>query len=84
EAQTGWQVLVQEGIHQGALAQMARSVLPQSLTPISTPSIYHNQQAVLIKCKGAASREEILAAQERFENETGWQLTIAVPNSQEK
>ena len=81
EAQTGWQVLVQEGTNQGALAQMAGSVLPVGLTPINSPSIYHSQQTVIIKCKGSASWEEILAAQQRFSAETGWELTISAPNS---
>jgi hypothetical protein len=83
EAQTGWQVQVAEGVHQEALAEMARSVLPQGLKAASAPSIYHQQQAVLIQCKGEAPKEEVLAAQERFEEETGWQLTITVPGSRE-
>ncbi len=81
EAKTGWHVQVQEGTNQGALAQMAGAVLPVGLTPISSPSIYHNEQMVIIKCKGSASREEILAAQQRFNAETGWELTISAPNS---
>ena len=81
EAQTGWHVQVQEGTNQGALAQMAGSVLPVGLTPIGSPSIYHNEQAVIIKCRGSATREEILAAQQRFSAETGWELTISAPNA---
>lgn len=81
EEQTGWQVHVQDGIHQEALAQMARSVLPEGLTPIGSPSIYHNQQAVLMQCKGSAPQKEILAAQQQFGDETGWQLTITTPGS---
>ncbi len=83
EDQTGWQVRVQDGINQEALAQMARSVLPDGLTPLNSPSIYQNQQAVLIQCKGAAPQKEILAAQQRFEEETAWQLTITVPGSRD-
>ena len=58
EDQTGWQVRVQDGINQEALAQMARSVLPEGLTSLNSPSIYHNQQAVLIQCKGAAPQRK--------------------------
>ena len=83
-ARTGWQVQVADGAHQEALAQMARTVLPTGLNPAGSPSIYHNQQAVLLQCKGAAPQEEVLAAQERFHEETGWQLTITVPGSREE
>jgi len=83
EARTGWQVVVPEGVHQEALADMARRVLPPGLAPLGMPSLYLQQQAVLIQCKGEASQEEVLAAQERFEEETGWQLTITVPGSRE-
>lgn len=83
EARTGWQVQVQDGVHQEALAAMARHVLPEGLKANGSPSIYHNQQAVLIQCKGEVPQEEVLAAQERFQEETGWQLTITVPGSRE-
>ncbi len=83
EARTGWQVQVAEGVHQEALAEMARRVLPQSLSPTGAPSIYHGQQAVLLQCKGAAPQEEVQAAQQRFTEETGWQLTITVPGVRE-
>ncbi len=81
ESQTGWQVQVQDGVHQEALAEMARHVLPDGLIPAGAPSIYHAQQALLLQCKGAAPQEAVLAAQEHFTEETGWQLTITVPGS---
>jgi Cft2 family RNA processing exonuclease len=83
EARTGWQVVVAEGVHQEALSDMARCVLPPGLSPLGTPSLYLQQQAVLQQCKGEATQEEVLAAQERFEEETGWQLTLTVPGSRE-
>lgn len=83
EASTGWLVQVPNGVHQEALAEMARRVLPQGLKPTGTPSIYHSQGAVLIQCKGEAPQEEVLAAQQRFEEETGWQLTITTPGARE-
>ncbi len=83
ETRTGWLVQVPDGVHQEALAVMARHVLPDGLKASGAPSIYHQQQAVLIQCKGEASQEEVLAAQDHFEEETGWQLTITVPGSRE-
>ncbi|HVU70772.1 MAG TPA: MBL fold metallo-hydrolase [Ktedonobacteraceae bacterium] len=83
ETRTGWQVHVPDGIHQEALAAMARKVLPAGLRASGSPSIYHQQQAVLIQCQGEAPQAEVLAAQEYFEQETGWQLTITVPGSRE-
>jgi hypothetical protein len=38
---------------------------------------------MLLQCKGAAPQEEVLVAQQRFHEETGWQLTITVPGSRE-
>lgn len=84
EKQTGWRVQVQDGIHQEALAEMARRVLPEGLTPSNTPSIYQNQRTVLLQTKGEASQEAVLAAQQKFSAETGWQLTITVPGSREE
>ena len=81
EIQTGWQVRVQDGVHQEALAEMARRVLPEGLSPLSTPSLYLQQEAVLLQCSGEAAQEAVLAAQERFADETGWQLTITVPGA---
>jgi hypothetical protein len=83
EARTGWQVVVAEGVHQEALSDMARHVLPAGLDPLGAPSLYLQQQAVLLQCKGEAAREDVLVAQERFAEETGWQLTITVPGSRE-
>jgi Cft2 family RNA processing exonuclease len=84
EERTGWHVQVPEGVHQEALAEMARRVLPAGLQPVGSPSIYHQQQAVLIQCKGDAPQAEVLAAQDRYAEETGWQLTITVPGSREQ
>lgn len=84
EARTGWQVRVAESTHLEALAAMARRVLPAGLSAAGSPSIYHQQQAVLLQCTGGgAARTEVLAAQERFEEETGWRLTITVPGPRE-
>lgn len=76
EARTGWQVQVQDGVHQEALAEMARKVLPHELTLTGSPSIYHSQQTVVLSCHGEAPSEAVAAAQEHFTQETGWQLTF--------
>lgn len=81
EARTGWQVRVQDGIHQEALADMARRVLPAGLTAVGSPSIYHQQQMLLLQCKGSAEQGEVQAAQASFQQETGWQLTISFPDA---
>jgi Cft2 family RNA processing exonuclease len=83
EAQTGWLVQIQEHINQAALAEMARQVLPVSLKQASAPSIYLETRAILLQCQGTASQTEVQAAQQKFTEETGWQLTITIPGSQE-
>jgi Cft2 family RNA processing exonuclease len=74
---TGWNVRFHPlTAHHEALLKMAQHVLPSSLKCMETPSLYHNQRKVSILCKGTASAEEIQEARQRFEQETGWKLTL--------
>jgi Cft2 family RNA processing exonuclease len=76
EEQTGWDVRVSEGIHQGALIDMAYRLLPSGLNALNTPSIHQRESRTSVRCTGEASREEIAAAQQAFVEKTGWILDI--------
>ncbi|GAC1692744.1 MAG: hypothetical protein NVS9B9_15070 [Ktedonobacteraceae bacterium] len=79
EAKTGWRVRLYPSVNQEALATTALQVVPEGLVSNTTPSMYLSQRMVSVTCTGASTREEIEAAKQRFEQETGWQLEILLP-----
>ncbi len=74
--ETGWDVVLHPQIHQGALIELAQSLLPEGVVSFGTPSIYQEQQEVHIKCEGAISDEELQKVQAQFHEECGWTLTL--------
>jgi hypothetical protein len=76
EAQTGWRVQLHQTAHQQALIEMARRVLPSSLTCDGSPSVYIDQQIVIVNYVGHAEPEAVREAQQQFLAETGWQLHL--------
>ncbi len=79
EAETGWYVHLNPTTNQGALTEMALRLLPQGLKSLGTPSLYLDQQAVGVQCMGEASTEAMQETQQRFMEETGWRLELAMP-----
>lgn len=76
EAQTGWQVRLHQTTHQQALIEMARSLLPSGLTCNGVPSLFLDQQMVMVNYVGHAESEVLQDAQEQFLAETGWHLRL--------
>jgi Cft2 family RNA processing exonuclease len=76
EAQTGWHVRIHQAIHQQALLEMARNLLPPGLTCNGTPSLYLDEQMVMVNYTGHAEPEVLQDVQERFLAETGWHLGL--------
>src|SRR6185295_11264045 len=56
----------------------ALAALPEGLAATRAPSILLDQHAVRIRCDGTTSQEAIRQAQARFEEQTGWQLELAL------
>jgi hypothetical protein len=79
EAQTGWQVRLHQTTHQQALIEMARRVLPSDLTCDGVPSLYLDQQMVMVNYVGHADPEAMQDAQQQFLAETGWHLHLLAP-----
>ena len=81
EAQTGWQVRVHQTTHQQALVDMARRLLPSNLVCDGVPSLYLDQQMVMVNYVGHAEPETLQDMQERFLAETGWHLQLSTGTS---
>ncbi len=62
--------------HQGALASAARQYLPESLRALGTPSFYFDRSVVSLRCMGQVTEEDIIRAQTRFYEKTGWYLEL--------
>jgi Cft2 family RNA processing exonuclease len=80
EAQTGWQVRLQQTTNHQALIEMARSLLPSDLTSDGIPSLYLDRQMVMVNYRGYAPPEALQEAQQQFLTETGWQLQLRLPS----
>lgn len=76
EARTGWRVRLHPTTNQQALTEMARRLLPPGLACEGTPSLYLDQQMVMVNYAGHADAETLQEAQQRFFAETGWQLHL--------
>jgi Cft2 family RNA processing exonuclease len=76
--EAGVSVTIAPQPHQGVLADTALAVLPEGLASTRAPSILLDQRAVRIRCDGTTSQEAIRQAQARFEEQTGWQLELAL------
>jgi len=79
EAQTGWQVRLYQTTHQQALIEMARRLLPSDLTRDGVPSLYLDQQMVMVHYVGHADPAALQDAQQQFLAETGWHLHLKAP-----
>ncbi len=73
-AEAGVEITISPKPHQGALVEAAQRALPAGLTLKKAPSLMLEQQTVRAAILGAASQEELAAAQRQFKEETGWQL----------
>lgn len=76
EAETGWQVVLHQQVHQGALIALAQSLVPEGVVCLGTPSIHHERREVHINRSGNISEEYIKEAQEQFHEQCGWILRI--------
>jgi hypothetical protein len=75
-AQTGWQVRLHPTTNHQALINMARSLLPSDLTCHGVPSLYLDEQMVMVNYVGYADPEALQDVQQQFLAETGWHLRL--------
>ncbi|HJZ48059.1 MAG TPA: MBL fold metallo-hydrolase, partial [Roseiflexaceae bacterium] len=76
--ETGVSVTIAPQPHQGMLAEAALAALPEGLTTSRAPSILFDERAVRVRCDGSAEPDAIHQAQQRFEEQTGWRLELAL------
>jgi len=79
EAETGWQVELQQTTNQQALSELARRLLPPGLSSVGAPSLLLAQNIASVRVIGQADAEAIQQAQTHFLAETGWQLELLLP-----
>jgi hypothetical protein len=78
EAQTGWHVGIYPGVHQAALLDTARRLLPDCLSIIGKASIHQDRSLLRVTCRGQASEEAKEEARRQFAEETGWEMEIVM------
>jgi hypothetical protein len=76
EAQTGWQVRLYPGIHQAALLEVARRLLPAGLSIVGKASLHQDRSLLHLRCSGQSCTEAVERVQEQFAEETGWEMEI--------
>ena len=84
EAETGWQVELQQTTNQQALSELARRLLPPGLSSVGTPSLLLDQNIVSARVIGQADEEAARQAQAQFLAETGWQLELLLPEQKQQ
>ena len=76
--QTGWQVEVHARVHQKALIEQARLLLPDGINTVGKASVYQDQQRLSLVCSEPLGEEDQQEMQRRFRELTGWDLQIAL------
>ena len=66
------------GIHQAALLEVARRLLPAGLSIVGKASLHQDRSLLHLRCSGQASAEAVEEARRRFEEETGWEMEIVL------
>jgi Cft2 family RNA processing exonuclease len=84
EAETGWQVELQQTTNQQELSALARQLLPPGLSSVGAPSLLLDQNIVSVRVIGQADTETIQQAQAQFLAETGWQLELLLPEQKQQ
>lgn len=79
---TGWRVELHARVHQKALVDFARQLLPVPVNSSGKPSVYEVTQRLVLTVSGPLPEEIALAIQRRFTEETGWTLDFHFPQGQ--
>ena len=78
-AQTGWRVYLHPNVHQKALIEAARRLLPEGTGIAGRASILQERRTLSLTPTGGVSEEAKEEMQRRFAEETGWKLEILPP-----
>ncbi len=75
-AQTGWRIELHPRVHQKALIEQARVLLPADVGVVGKTSVYQDQQCLSISCAGPLREEDQQEIERRFTELTGWHLEV--------
>ncbi|GAC1381197.1 MAG: hypothetical protein NVSMB33_07720 [Ktedonobacteraceae bacterium] len=77
--QTGWRVYLHPSIHQKALIEVARHLLPAGVGISGRASVYQDRRTLSLTCTALVNAEAKEAIQRQFIEETGWHLELYIP-----
>jgi hypothetical protein len=77
-AETGWRVEVHPRVHQKAVIEAARRLLPAHVAVVGKASLYQEHSEVQLACQGRLSVVDKADVQRSFLVETGWHLDLQV------
>jgi Cft2 family RNA processing exonuclease len=78
-AQTGWRVYLHPNVHQKALIEAARRLLPEGTGIAGKASVFQERRTLSLTPTGGVSEEAKEEMQRWFAEETGWKLEILPP-----
>jgi hypothetical protein len=73
---SGWKVYLYPYVHQKALIEAARRLLPAGVEASGKASLYQDSRTLTLTCSGSISAEEREDIRQRFSIETGWTLDL--------
>jgi hypothetical protein len=76
EARTRWHLTVHQAPHQGKLIETARQTLLPLLTIAGSPSLYQQEQRVVVRTQDRPDPQAVAQACEQFQATTGWSLAV--------
>ncbi|BCL82861.1 MBL fold metallo-hydrolase [Ktedonobacteria bacterium brp13] len=74
--ETGWHIDVDKDVHQKALVEVAQRLLPADISIVGKKAVLHEQLLLRLNCAGTLDDQQLKEAQQRFLEETGWQLEL--------
>ncbi len=78
--ETGWSVTLRQEPDIEALVQMVTTVLPEDVTLVTRPSVYHEARTVDARLDRALDGEECAAVERRYLEETGYTVRLSSPD----
>jgi hypothetical protein len=80
---TGWRVELHPRVHQKALVDLARQLLPAPSDTTGKPSLHEAMRRLVFTVAGTLPEEIARVVQQRFTEETGWTLDFHFPQAQD-
>jgi Cft2 family RNA processing exonuclease len=76
--QTGWRVYLYPNAHERALIAQVSRLLPEGVGITGKPLVYQDTRRLTVSLNGSLSMDAIEGIQEKFTEETGWKVDLAI------